>query len=283
MYQHIVLGMVIQAAITTAGLGNAQIVWSDGLNTDGDRYVPATADDEGHFNEHATWEEGDHKVLAGPFLHIPSGWRYAQQDWNITNNYLVEPDTSFFIEGNASQKLTPGSGPLNDIFTGRLITGLSPGQTYTFSFAFQVDSAYRTQSGPGRATGDDFVNSASWGIRGAMGNQGPGGEDLSLGLDNPRAFGDMEDLVGHERDHMIWIGDPGHWDGGFHTHGLTFTPLGDTVAFVLKFRSMAGGLGSFRLDDLMITPEPTSLLLVGVAALGVAPRNRRNARYSRPR
>lgn len=252
--------------------GSAQAAFlSDGMNTGS--YVSATEDLEGHYGD-SQWAGGGFKVLDGPQSSLPAEWKAAQPDWNGDHFFHVEPDTSLKVEGDASMKITantPYNGYLNDIMIGRVITGLTPGEQYNLSFQFQIDEAHRNQSGPGLGTGDDFVNSVSWGVRGAVGNIN---EDFGLGMDSPRVWGDMEDYPGHERS-SIWINDWDTWDGAFHLQQLDFIPLTDTVVFALKFRSAGAGLGSMRLDDLVVVPEPAALTLFALGGLAVLRRRAR--------
>ena len=86
-------------------------------------------------------------------------------------------------------------------------------------------------------------------------------------------FGDVKLVAlvgrypGHERN-SIWIGDPADWDGAFHTHCVDFTAEGDWAVFALKLRSHGAAEASgMNLDNLVLTPEPTSLMLLALGGL----------------
>jgi hypothetical protein len=254
----IVIGVSVLALLLVAGPANANFAYTagDGLNLD---YIPADVDLEGAFDDHDDWTDGGSFYALDPGSTLPVGWRFAQQGWNGSNNYLLGPDTANKTEGDASLQVTPGSGGYNDIFIGTMITGLTVGQTYTVSFDLQIDQGYLAQSGPGQGTGDDHVNSVSWNVMNVA--------------DSPQGWGATEDYPGHETG-SAWVNDAGDWDGGWHTQSADWLATATEMALVIKIRSMDGGLGSMRFDNVE-APEPASLTLLCLGGLALLRRRGR--------
>jgi hypothetical protein len=279
MKQIVSIGAV---AILLFAVGSANAaLWTDGVNTP---YNSADVDIEGQFNDHDDWGDGGSFYVIQSSSSTPANWKFAQQDWNGGNNYLIQPDTTNKTEGDASMQVTPHeTANYEDIFVGVVISGLAPNTNYDFSFDFQADAGILGYAGghendtlPGAAAGDDHTTSAAWQLRNTVENTL---EDLGYGIDNPQAWGDTEDYPGHLRG-SNWIGDAGMWDGNWYTQSANFTTEGagnTDVAFVLKFRSCdhSGNSGaSFRIDNLQVTPEPASLALVALGGLVMLRRRR---------
>jgi hypothetical protein len=225
----------------------------DGLNTDSP-YVAADPDIEGEFNAHDAWTDSTSFKVLQPEAQVPTGWRFAQQDWNGENGYMVLPDTALKSEGDASMMIVHMNTLIHqDIFVGVWIDGLTPAQQYDISFDFQADAGQVGYNGypVGSQTGDDYHWSASWQVA-----------DVA---DSPQGWGATEDYPGHETG-SIWI-QPADWDGAFHTQTGSFVATNTSMAFVLKYRAMgANGQYAIRLDNLVV-PEPASLLLLSLGGL----------------
>lgn len=230
----------------------AAVVWSDGVNLP---YSSATVDIEGEFDNEVTWAGGSFKVLDGTGSQVPAGWKFAQQNWNGSANWAVASSTNL-TEGNAAMKMTPGGGDYNDIFAGTFITGLTVGGAYTLTFDFQADVGF-DKGNPGLKTGDDHQPSASFNVMNVA--------------DNPVGWGATEDYPGHVTG-STWIG-LGNWDGNYHQQSRDFVATAETMAFVIKIRSM-NSPGSVRLDNLVVTPEPAAMILLALGGLACLYRRR---------
>jgi len=241
----LVLG-ALTAVLALVAPVNAAVVWSDGVNLP---YSNATADIEGRFNDDAAWAAGGtFHVLNGTSSQVPAGWKFAQQGWNGSNNWAVSASTNF-TEGDAALKLDPGSGDYNDVFAGTFITGLTVGQPYTLTFDFQADVGFDKGS-PGLGTGDDLKPSASYNVMAVA--------------DSPIGWGLTEDYPAQPTG-STWIG-VGNWDGLYHQQSRSFTATATSMAFVIKVRSM-NSPGTVRLDNLVVTPEPASMVLLVLGGL----------------
>lgn len=236
-------GLLTALALVTPA--SAAVVWSEGANLP---YSSATVDIEGQFNTDGDAWTGDStfRVLDGTGSQVPAGWKFAQQDW-CGSNWAVASSTNF-TEGDAALKMTPGGGLYNDIFAGTFITGLTVGQMYTLTFDFQADAGFTAD--PGVATGQDHQTSASYNVMNVP--------------DSPIGWGMTEDYPGHETG-STWIG-VGNWDGSYHQQSRDFTASAASMAFVIKIRSM-DAVGSVRIDNLVVTPEPASMLLLALGGL----------------
>ena len=255
--------MVAMGAVAVLLLGltasaSAAAVWSDPVESfatvSGDR------DSKGGGSEEAPW------VTSSPGLNllvasgmIADGWYATTEGWNGSQHTLAQ-DTAMKSQGTSSMSVDTGSGDYRDIFLGRKITGLTPGNLYTFSVDLRLDPNLLTENKPpGAQTGDDHQTSASWQIRNTVENTL---ETMSLGLMTNDAFDDTEDYPGHERN-SIWIGDTAYWDNDWHTHSLDFTAEGTEAAFVIKVRvHERQASATFGIDNLVVTPEPTSMVLL---------------------
>ena len=92
----------LAVALALAAPVSAAPIWSDGVNLP---YVGATIDLEGEFDTHAAWTDGTaFHVLNGTGSQVPSGWKFAQQSWNGSNNWAVSASTNF-TEGDAALKM----------------------------------------------------------------------------------------------------------------------------------------------------------------------------------
>ena len=259
-------GLLLFAADPAAG----GVAWSDCV----EGAYPVGAEDECKFIPDPPWDTMEPQWLAGPnsareFINAgsvgPDGdWAYGKESW-AGDSYDLSMDPTKKTCGDVSLRCDPESGSYCDIFIVREFP-TEIGQEYEFCFDLALDAGLLDGLPPGQMAGDDHQSSVSWQIRNTVENVL---ESTGLGRQSPAAIADTEDYPGHLRN-SIWIGDPAMWDGQFYTHSIEFTAEGDWAVFALKLRSHNADVDSgMNIDNLVLIPEPASLMLLALGGLAV--------------
>ncbi len=239
--------------------------------------------------EAPNWSSSTEMINAGSM--VADGWFFARH-W-VTSPVTVSSDSTVpGLQTAAAMKIDPQLGGrdvgvdyFHDQMVGRRITGLTPGTPYTISFDMAMSpSIWQNNVLPGEVgsypgepgvNGDgDHLSQVNAMIRGSTEATG---QNMGLGMVTGAGFWDMEDYGGHERGNTLWIGDTADWDGAMHTHTMSFTPIGDEVALVfkLRLRGCQDDSGAFWIDNIIVTPEPAALALLGLGGLALVRRRGR--------
>lgn len=267
----VIVGMAAAGLLLfAAGPAAGGVVWSDTAET----FHASMAEEECKFVPDPPWDVMEPLWVAGPnasreFINAgsmtPDGdWAYGKESW-AGDWYDVRQAASNgpSLPGVSSAEFDPTGASYADVFVTREFPTVM-GMEYTFCFDLALDLGLLGGQGPGQQAGEDHQSSVSWQIRNTVENVL---ENTALGRHSPAAIGDTEDYPGHLRQ-SIWIGDPGAWDGAWHTHCINFTAEGDWAVFALKLRAHNASDGAvMRIDNLQLLPEPASLALLALGGL----------------
>lgn len=202
------------------GIASAQVVLQDGF--EGPWYLPDVAYD---FNTQGVGFDED--------------WFVDHVTWVGDNQFQFDSDSEIKTEGQYAQKANSSvnDGNIRDLYLCRLVTGVTPGESYRISLDYRFDK------------GDQNLH-IQYTVR--------DGDQRSQD-----AVADIENYSGHARPETIYVDNTTFGDGAFHTLTATHEPAEGQSSFtfmmIARFHASDLETNWLWLDNFVVehvTPTP---------------------------
>lgn len=190
------------------------------------------------------WVGDTHLGFSGS---VAPDWYVYYPNWIGGSHWNLGPENTIKTEGDTSMRIsTSDSGGIKDVYVASRFPTVA-GLQYTLYFDLQLNSA--------------IGDRAQYAV-------------LPSGSLAPEDVTNIEHFPGHERPATVEI-PPANFDDTWHTYSTTFTATGAEASLAVYIRHGDGPSNLHNyLDNLVLVPEPTALLLLGLGGLMVTRRRR---------